>query len=184
MHRFYLAPGQKAGEPLTLTGPEAHHALHVLRLRPGERVVILDGTGGEYLCVVQSHTRDTLSLAVIEKKQHPAPPCAITLLQAVPKGKLIETIIQKATELGASRIVPLLTERTLLQLDARDAQRKAAKWQAVPVEAIKQCGSPFLPEGMPPLSPGDFLARKESFELPLVGCLLPGSRHPREYFEA
>jgi 16S rRNA (uracil1498-N3)-methyltransferase len=184
MHRFYLPPASCQGETLLLSGSEAHHALHVLRVRYGETVVVLDGAGAQYRCEVQSLTRDTVNLSVLEKKQHPAPPCSITLLQAVPKGKLIETIIQKATELGVSRIVPLLTERTLLQVDGKDAQRKAAKWQSVAIEAIKQCGSPWLPEVLPPMPPAEFLKRKEHSDLPLIGCLLSGSKHPREYFDA
>src|SRR3954470_5076250 len=111
VHRFYLPPGDSKSGPLTLTGREAHHALHVLRIRRGERVTVLDGVGGELLCDVQNFGHDQLQLAVVEQKSVPPPPCPITLLQAVPKGKIIESIIQKATELGAARIVPLLTER-------------------------------------------------------------------------
>src|SRR5258708_5900405 len=105
MHRFYLPEAQSAGRSTTLTGSEAHHALHVVRIRRGEEIVILNGKGGEFLCRVQETNRDNVAATVVETKQHPAPSCWLTLLQAVPKGKLIETIIQKATELGASRIV-------------------------------------------------------------------------------
>ena len=184
MHRFYLPPDQCAGEMIVLSDAEAHHASHVLRIRKGDRVAVLDGKGAEYLCEVRDSARNSLSLSVIEKKLHPAPACRITLLQALPKGKLIETIIQKAAELGAWRVVPLLSERTVLHLDKKDAQRKASKWQTVAIEAIKQCGSPFLPEVSPPLAPQEFLSRKEPFDLPLVGSLQPGSKHPREYFDS
>ncbi len=68
------------------------------------------------------------------------------MLQAVPKGKIMEAIIQKATELGASRIVPMLSERVVAQLDDKDAAHKAAKWRQVAMEAIKQCGAAWLPE--------------------------------------
>src|SRR5436305_11719217 len=110
MHRFYLPEAAEQAGTLVLDGSEAHHALHVLRIHPGERVSVLDGAGREYSCVVQKSDRRTVQLSVLETKQHPPPPCQITLLQAIPKGKLIETIIQKATELGAARVVPLLTE--------------------------------------------------------------------------
>ena len=86
---------------LFLTGREAHHARHVVRVRPGERVAVLDGAGHEFLCEVQEYDRDKVRLAVVEKRFQPAPPCQVTLLQAVPKGKIMEAIIQKATELGA-----------------------------------------------------------------------------------
>ncbi|HEY1489499.1 MAG TPA: RNA methyltransferase PUA domain-containing protein, partial [Verrucomicrobiae bacterium] len=90
MHRFYLSPAEiKAGSPLTLAGREAHHALHVLRLRRGDELTVLDGAGREMLCTVENFDRDKLQLAILETKTVPAPPCPITLLQAVPKGKII-----------------------------------------------------------------------------------------------
>ncbi len=112
------------------------------------------------------------------------PPLAwqITLLQALPKGKLIEAVIQKATELGVARVVPLLSERVVAHLAPDEAADKRDKWQEVAVEAIKQCGSAWLPQVETPISPQKFLDRKELFDLALVGSLQPGSRHPREYF--
>jgi 16S rRNA (uracil1498-N3)-methyltransferase len=184
MHRFYLPPGEWAEPAPLLRGREAHHALHVLRVRRGERVVLLNGAGLECQCEVQDCARDSVRLSVIEKRSLPPLPYQLTLLQALPKGKLIESIIQKATELGVWRIVPLLSERVVAQLDQEDAGQKAAKWQLTAVEAIKQCGSPWLPKVEAPLSPRDFLARQERFALPLVASLQPGSRHPREYFRA
>src|SRR5689334_15712392 len=129
MHRFYLPPTECKSDQLILAGREAHHALHVLRLRRGDRVTILDGTGGTFLCSVENFDRDKVQLAVIEKTVAPAPPCQITLLQSLPKGKIIESIIQKATELGVARIVPILAERVVTELDEKHAERKAEKWQ-------------------------------------------------------
>jgi 16S rRNA (uracil1498-N3)-methyltransferase len=155
----------------------------VLRVRPGDQIVILDGAGRELLCRVENFDRDKVQLVVLETKSVPAPPCQITLLQAVPKGKIIESIIQKATELGVARIVPLLSERVVVDLDEKHAERKAEKWQHVAVEAIKQCGAAWLPRVEPPASPQEFLARQETFELPLVASLQPGAEHPRKYFQ-
>ena len=184
MHRFYLPPEQCQGPSLLLTDNEAHHALHVLRVVCGERVVVLDGVGRELLCDVQSCDRDSVRLSVEEERTAEPPPAQITLLQAVPKGKIIESIIQKATELGVARLVPLLTERVATRLDEREAARKAVKWQAIAVEAIKQCGNPWLPRIGTPLTPPEFLARKEHFDLPLIASLQGETRHPREHFES
>jgi 16S rRNA (uracil1498-N3)-methyltransferase len=101
----------------------------------------------------------------------------------VPKGKIIESIIQKATELGVARIVPLLTDRVVMELDEKHAGRKAEKWQQVAIEAIKQCGAGWLPKVESPVTPKEFLARKEAFELPLIASLQPGAQHPRTYFQ-
>jgi 16S rRNA (uracil1498-N3)-methyltransferase len=183
MHRFYLSPDECKIVPLTLAGREAHHALRVLRIRKGDQVTILDGAGREFLCAVENFDRDKIQLTVVQTKTVSAPPCPITLLQAVPKGKIIESIIQKATELGVARIVPLLTERVVMDLDDKHAARKSEKWQQVAIEAIKQCGAAWLPRVASPVTPEEFLARAEKFELPLVASLQPGAQHPRKYFE-
>jgi len=145
MHRFYLPPEQCQSKALILDGREAHHALHVLRVQSGERVTVLDGVGQECLCEVQGRTRDQVQLAVVEKRFVPPLPYGITLLQALPKGKLIEAIIQKATELGAVRIVPILSARVVAHLDSKESPTRALKWQLVAIEAIKQSGQPGFP---------------------------------------
>jgi 16S rRNA (uracil1498-N3)-methyltransferase len=183
-HRFYLPPEHCRAADLVLSGGEAHHALHVLRIPLGQRITVLDGAGQEILCEVQHTTRDQVRLKVIEKKLVPPLPCQITLLQALPKGKMIESIIQKATELGVSRIVPLLSERVVTQLDPAEARHKAEKWQGVAIEAIKQCGSPWLPRVETPLTPAQFLARAEKFDLALLGSLQGDAAHPRKFFQA
>jgi 16S rRNA (uracil1498-N3)-methyltransferase len=184
MHRFFLPPEHCRESSFCLTGDEAHHARHVVRVRPGERVAVLDGAGHEFLCEAQGYDRDEVRLTVIEKRFQPAPSSSITLLQAVPKGKLMEVIIQKATELGAFRIVPLLSERVVARLDDREGARKAGKWRLVAREALKQCGSAWAPTVDLPLTPNQFLARQESFELALIASLESGSRSAREYFRA
>ena len=182
MHRFYLPPGHCAGDALRLDGREAHHALHVLRLKRGELITVLDGIGNEFLCAVENSSANAVTLSVSLKNFTPPLPCSITLLQAVPKGKIIESIIQKAIELGARRIVPLLTERVVMHLDEEDAADKRKKWQQVAIEAIKQCGAAWLPKIEAPMTIEQYLARKEKFDLSLVGSLQKERRHPRECF--
>jgi 16S rRNA (uracil1498-N3)-methyltransferase len=183
MHRFYLPPGSTRGDSLRLDGREAHHALRVLRLKRGELVAVLDGVGNEFLCAVENCSRDAVTLSVSLKNFTPPPPCSITLLQAVPKGKIIESIIQKAVELGVRRIVPLLTERVVTHLDEGDAGNKSDKWQQVAVVAIKQCGAAWLPKIETPVMPAQFLARKENCDLSLIGSLQKERRHPRACFQ-
>lgn len=184
MHRFYLPPSSTEGGTLWLSGREAHHALRVLRLRPGLGVVVLDGAGHELHCEIEECARDRVRLRVIEKLCVPAPASAVTLLQAVPKGKTFEAIIQKAVELGAARIVPLRSERVVVQFGGEDRASRAEKWQGVAIEAIKQCGAAWLPQVAAPITPRQFLARDEPFDLALVASLQDDSKHPREYFRA
>ncbi|HUZ06072.1 MAG TPA: RsmE family RNA methyltransferase [Candidatus Paceibacterota bacterium] len=183
MHRFYLPPENCAGNSLRLDGREAHHALKVLRVKYGELVAVLDGAGNEFLCTVENCSRDSVTLSVSLKNFKPPPSSQITLLVAIPKGKIIESIIQKSVELCAHRIVPVLSERVVAQLDGESAEHKRGKWQTVAIEAIKQCGAAWLPEIEAPLTIGQFLARKEKFDLSLVGSLQKERRHPREVFQ-
>ena len=185
MHRFYLPPEQSQGPTLTLSGRETHHAVGVLRLRRGERVTVLNGVGGELICDVEQVDRRRVTLGVLERRTVPPLPLQVTLLQALPKGKAFEAIIQKATELGAFRLVPLRSERVVAApVGAKEAAEKIEKWRLIAVEAIKQCGSAWLPQIEPALTPKQFLDRKEEFELPLLASLHSGARHPREYFAA
>jgi 16S rRNA (uracil1498-N3)-methyltransferase len=182
MHRFYLPPDRTQSDALSLSTRETHHALNVLRLRLGDRVTVLNGVGGRYLCEVRAMDKHAVSLAVLEKEQVLPLPYQITLLQAIPKGKAMDTIVQKATELGAHRIVPLLSERTVIQVDDDSAAHKLEKWNAICVESIKQCGSTWLPKIESPETPGEFLARAEAFDLALVASLQDDSRSPRAHF--
>ena len=157
MHRFYQPFESCRDSTIKLTSAEAHHARRVLRIQAGERVTLLDGAGQELICEVREVTKCTVTLAVLHKNSSPPLPCQITLLQAVPKAKAMDYIIQKATELGAARIVPILSERTVVQLDGEDTSNKAGKWQQIAVESIKQCGSPWLTQIEPPVTLKNYL---------------------------
>jgi len=183
MHRFYLPPSECRASSISLAGREAHHALHVLRIRNGEAITVLDGEGHVLLCEVASLQRDHLRLNVLERESAPPLPSHITLAQAIPKGKLFEAIIQKATELGVFRIVPLLTERVVGKLAPEEASHKVEKWRQVAIEAIKQCGSSWLPKIETPLTVEKFLPLQTEVDLALVGSLEPKSQHPRLFFK-
>lgn len=184
MHRFYLPPESVRESSFNLSEAETHHAVNVLRVRVGERVVVLDGAGGELLCEACAVAGGQLGLKVAQRHALPPLPYQLTLMQAVTKGKTMDVIVQKATELGVHRIVPILSERTVAQLEAERASEKVGKWQATTIEAIKQCGSTWLPKVESPTTPKDFLSRGESFDLHLVASLQSDSRHPREHFDA
>ena len=184
MHRFFLSPEQCHSNLLSLTGREAHHALKVLRLQRGDSVTVLNGAGAEFHCEVATTKREQATLAVVEKRSIPALPFRITLAQALPKGKLFESIVQKATELGVFEIVPLLTERVIAHLDDEDYPHKLRKWQDAAVEAIKQCGSAWLPRIASPITPQQLVKRAPEFELAFVASLQPGAKHPRDLFAA
>ena len=182
LHRFYLPAADCREDLLRLAGQEARHALRVLRLQRGSPAIVLDGAGTEFHCEVEETSRDSLSLRVIKKNFAPELPSPITLFVGIPKGKIIENIIQKSVELGARRIVPLLTERVVTRLDEEGAEHKREHWRQTAIEAMKQCAAPRLPEIGPPSAFAEVLARGEHFDLQIVGSLQKGRRHPREVF--
>jgi 16S rRNA (uracil1498-N3)-methyltransferase len=184
MHRFYLSPTQTRSPLLTLSKSDAHHALHVLRLRENERAVVLDGAGHEFLCQVQTLGRETVVLKVLQTHALPALPYRVTLAQAITRAKTMDLIVQKATELGVHRLVPIISERSVPQVEEENVAGKLAKWQATMIEAIKQCGSPWLPRIDPPQAPQKFASSGERFDLTLLASLQDDARHPREYFQS
>ncbi len=184
MHRFYLPPDRCAGATLLLEGAEAHHAAHVLRLGPGDSVTVLDGAGHALRCEVAALAKRRLTLAVRQRGDLPGPACVVTLFQAVTKTRSMELVVQKATELGVRRLIPVLCERSVPQIGAEAAPRKLERWRDIAIEAIKQCGSPWLPEIPPPRPLLEILAAGGSGEFALAGSLHPGAKHPRAAIES
>lgn len=182
MHRFHILPGTASQAEVTLSPDESHHALRVLRLGSGDAVTLLDGAGVEARGRIIATDKHAVRVAVAERIPHPPLPCAITLLQALPKGRLMDSIVEKATELGAARIVPLLTEHTISRPDDDHAAAKVEKWRTTALEAVKQCGNPWLPRIDPPVTFREFLRRQEAFDLVLVASLHAGARPMRLVF--
>lgn len=179
MHRFFVQPNDTESPLIQLGEREAHHAFHVLRLKAGDEVVALDGKGTEFSGRIEHASKRSVSIHVLERKTAPPLPCRITLVQAITKGKSMETILQKATELGAARIVPLLAERSVAHPDRESSQSKMEKWQWIAIDAIKQSGQPWLPEVLLPISPAEYLKTGGRSDLELFGALDGGAEHPR-----
>jgi 16S rRNA (uracil1498-N3)-methyltransferase len=180
MHRFYIPPESWNLDALALDDSETHHALDVLRLSPGEKAVVFNGRGAEATVEVAAVTRKSVTLRRLLHAKSPPIGCAITLAQALPKGKAMDLIVQKAVELGASAISPLLSERTVIQIDEEDAARKQQKWQAAAIEAAKQCGQNWLPKVDLPRTPREFFATPARFDLMLIASLQPDAMHLKQ----
>ena len=162
MHRFYLAPENWDPDSLVLGGSESHHARDVLRLQSGGRVVVFNGRGHEITAEIVRVDREEIHLRKMHEARVPPLPCRITLAQAIPKGKNMDLIVQKAVEIGAAEIAPLISERTIVHLEAEEATQKQAKWQQVAIEAAKQCGQNWLPIVQRPKTPRDFFLTVEA----------------------
>jgi len=179
MPRFFLPPDSWADEAW-LTGDEAKHLSQVLRIRAGETVTVFDGNGRRAEALVREAGRDRAKLDLGAIVHTPAPQPLITLALAIPKGKNMDLVVQKAVELGVSAIQPLVTRRTIVQ----PGDGKAEKWRRVALEACKQCGLDHLPEVAEPLAFGDWLAKRGGRGLALIASLAPGARPMKDVVRA
>lgn len=177
MHRFYIAPEKWHPDALVLTGSEAHHCRKVLRLEPADKVVLFNGRGGEVTAEIASTDTGEIRLRRLHDAQTPPLRCRITLGQAIPKGKNMDLIVQKAVEIGAAEIAPILSDRTVVRLDEESAGSKQAKWQTVAIEAAKQCGQNWLPQVQTPQPLAHFFQHNRSFDLQLIGSLQSDAVH-------
>ena len=184
MHRFFIPPEECHNNPLRLSKAEAKHARSVLRLREGDRVVVLNGAGKELLCQASEIRSEAVSLEVIQENDIAPLPFEITLYQAVAKGKAMDFIVQKAAELGAHRIVPVLSERSVPEWDEAKAAAKVEKWRSVCIESIKQCGSAWLPTLEMPMKPSTAIEEARTAEVSLIATLQSDAKHPRTHIDA
>ena len=127
-----------------MTGTEAHHARGVLRLQPGDRIVLFDGRGLEATAEITALDSAAVRLHILREAITPPLRARITLAQAIPKGKNMNLSCRNES-IGATEIFPLLSARTVVHLDPDSAAQKQAKWQTVALEAAKQCGQNWLP---------------------------------------
>ncbi|MFT4175242.1 MAG: 16S rRNA (uracil(1498)-N(3))-methyltransferase [Luteolibacter sp.] len=178
MPRFHLPPADWQ-ETTALTGDEARHLAQVMRIRAGEEITVFDGEGRSATATVGTVFKDRVSLHLGEEIPNPAPMPAITLAQAIPKGKNMDLIVQKSVELGVAAISPLITRNTVVQ----PGEGKAEKWRRTALEACKQCGQDTLPRIAEPQSFDQWLAAQaETSGLKIIASLAPGARPIRDVF--
>lgn len=156
--RVYVDTPVAAGKRLVVEGSAANHITRVLRLRNGDALTVFDGSGGEFGARIEEFRKDTV---VVSVEAHRAldreSPLPLTLAQGISRGERMDWIIQKATELGASRIVPVFTQRSVVRLDDKQAERKLQHWRAITVAACEQCGRNRLPDLVTPVDFFDVL---------------------------
>ena len=177
MPRFYIPPHVWNPDRLALDPGESHHALEVLRMKKGDRATVFNGQGSEATVEIAEAKRECVSFRVLQQGKVPPLVCAITLGQAIPKGKNMDFIVEKSVELGASTIAPLLSERTVVRVDEGEALRKRDKWERVAIEAAKQSGQNWLPRVLKPVTPKEYFAAGDAFDLMLIASLQPDARH-------
>ena len=185
--RFYAPPGAFDSnlQSITLASDEARHLREVLRLKVGDEVYVFNGVGGEFHCRVEESRRDTAQLKVIGEVEptRPESPLQLTLAVALLKGEKFDLVVQKATELGAYRIVPVVTRLADIRLrDDSDAAKRVARWQRIALEAAKQCGRAVVPAIAKPAFFANLIQAAAAG--PEFSCLLFSEREGQSLVEA
>ncbi len=176
MARFHLPAEAWLADP-ALTGEEARHLSQVLRMKAGDTITVFDGNGRRASAEITGVSRDRVSLELGEVAFPPPPVPAITLAQAIPKGRNMDLIVQKSVELGVVAIQPLVTRNTVVQ----PGDGKSGKWRRNALEACKQCGQDLLPGIADPSGFDPWIATQaEVAGLKLIASLAPGARPLRE----
>ena len=168
MHMFFVEPRQIVGGQVTITGPDVNHIRNVLRMKPGEMVRVSDEKDFCGQCRVEELLEDQILLTILEEADSTELPAQVTLFQGLPKGDKMEWIIQKNTELGIARIVPVVMKRSVVKLDAKKAATKVARWQAIAESAGKQSGRTKLPEVAPVMTYAQALKEAADYDLLLL----------------
>lgn len=149
MYRFFVNPEQLQKEPVHIQGEDYNHIRNVLRMKPGDEVLLCDGKDKEYLCEIEEFCEDGQEVLLRitdlfgDARELPA---RITLFQGYPKGDKLEMIVQKAVELGAFEIVPVSMKRCVVKLDAKKAARKVERLNAIALSAAKQSKRGIIPK--------------------------------------
>ncbi|MCP5267376.1 MAG: 16S rRNA (uracil(1498)-N(3))-methyltransferase [Burkholderiaceae bacterium] len=151
--RLHVAPPALGASRIVLDAADSHYVLGVLRLRAGATIELFDGVGGRYRAVLCVDGRRQAALEAIEPlRKTPRSALQLSLAQGIAQGERMDLVIEKATELGVSAIVPLRTRRSAVKLDDARAQRRHAHWRRVAAAACMQCGQDWLPDVSPPLA--------------------------------
>lgn len=157
--RIHVPEALAVGAEIALPAQAGEHLTRVLRLKAGAPLTVFNGQGGEFSAVLGAHSgKKVLARLVSHEAVERESPLAVTLLQGVARGERMDLIVQKATELGVTRIVPVLAERSVVKVEAKQRERKRDHWQSIAISACEQCGRNRVPEVGAPAPLGDAIS--------------------------
>lgn len=169
MRKFFVEESAIKNNKVFISGEDVNHIKNVLRLKVGDNIIVSNGKYGEYEVKIIDICRDVIEGQIVQKIENNSEPSVdITLFQGIPKGEKMELIIQKAVEIGVKKIIPVITERVIVKLDKKSAEKKAERWQKISEQAAKQCGRNVIPEVEQPISYNQAIKLLESYDLVLV----------------
>lgn len=164
--RFFLEPSRIDGQDASIVGDAAHQIATVLRLKVGDRIVLLDGSGSEHEAEIAQCSRHEVRARILRTSAcNTEPKLNLTLAICLPKGDKLDSIVQKCTELGISRIVIVSSERTVRRVEPARAADKLTRWKRIAVEAAEQSGRAASPDIQGVISYEELLAQVSSYGL-------------------
>ncbi len=169
MQRFFVTPDQVGEDKIRIQGSDVNHMKNVLRMRPGEEVMVSDGNNRQYRCRVEDYPEGEAVLAILEAGLVDTElPSRIYLFQGLPKQEKMELIVQKAVELGVCQVIPVQTRRCVVKLDAKKAAKKVQRWQQIAESAAKQAGRGYIPVVSEVMTFQEALAFSETLDIRLI----------------
>ena len=172
--RVHVDVELQTGRRLTVDGSAGNHISRVLRLRVGDALTLFNGQGGEYAGSIDEIRRDTVVVSILERRDvDRESPCQLTLAQGISRGERMDWVVQKATELGVWQIAPIFTERSIVQLDEKQASRKLQHWRSIAIAACEQSGRNRVPQITQPVGLYELLEKRTSSGTALL--LSPGA---------
>ena len=192
MHRSYVEPDCWQGDAITLGPEEEHHLLDVLRARDGDVVEVFDGCGRMCRVTIElltnrpdsnSSTQRTVLHAVDGSHRHVERGLRITLVQSILKHDRMDLVLEKATELGVSEIVPIVTEHVVVRIDHARREERRQRWERIALSAAKQCHCSHVPDIRPIGLLSEALQNAGAWDLFIVGSLARDTRPLRETLE-
>ena len=143
---FYIKNSQIIGEEINLIGEDVNHIKNVLRYKVGDELTVCDEVEQRYLTKIKELSNECITLDIEKKIDFSTEPSIkITLIQGLPKSDKMDLIVQKCTELGAEKIIPVIMERTVVKIDGSNGAKKVERWNKIVLEASKQCGRTKIP---------------------------------------
>jgi len=153
MSKFFIEKNQIQDSTALIVGQDVTHITKVLRLGPGDELLLCDGEGTDYQVRISSAGKDAVTTEILcSMPCENEPELQVTLYQGLPKQGKMEWIIEKCTEMGVANIVPVQMTRSVVKLDSSQAAKKLERWQKTAREAAKQCGRGYIPKVLPPIT--------------------------------
>ena len=169
MKRFFIEPSETIKEFPVIKGPEAHHIAGVFRLKPGDHILLVDGTGVEYEAEIAACAKNHVQVSIV-RQCLPATeaPVKITVAQGYLKDKKMDMLVRHLTELGIHCWIPVVTEFSVPNPERKKTNARRERWEQIAREAVKQCGRTRVPEILPPIHFSEALDTAESSHAKII----------------